>query len=109
MSFICTEDLEGRGANGLAPLKLFESLACGVVVIVIDMPFQSDVVRNGQCGFIVQENNPSELAKAVSNLLSSPEELEAMGKRARELAINEHSWYVRAKETHNVLGQILKQ
>jgi len=107
-SFICTENLEGRGATGLAPLKLFESLACGVAVIATDMPFQSDVVRNGQCGYIVPAGNPVELAKAVSRLVSSDAERGEMCKRARDVAVNEHSWFARAKDTDAVLKKVLK-
>ncbi len=107
-SFVCTENLEGRGSTGLAPLKLFESLACGIPVIATDMPFQSDVVRNGQCGYIVSAGNPAELAEAVAKLMSSPEEQAEMGKKARDVAVNEHSWYARAKDTHDILKVVIK-
>jgi glycosyltransferase involved in cell wall biosynthesis len=107
-SFVCTENLEGRGSTGLAPLKLFESLACGIPVVATDMPFQSDVVRNGQCGYIVPAGNPAELAKTVASLMSSPEDQKQMGEKARDVAVNEHSWFARARDTHDVLKAVVK-
>ncbi len=108
-SFICTENLEGRGSSGLAPLKLFESLACGLAVIATDMPFQSDVVRNGQCGYIVAAGKPGDLAKRVANLMAADEERSRMGQRARDVALKEHSWYARAKDTHDLLKEAVKK
>ncbi|MDV7340827.1 glycosyltransferase family 4 protein [Terasakiella sp. A23] len=107
-SFICTENLEGRGSTGLAPLKLFESLACGVAVVATDMPFQSDVVRNGQCGYIVPAGSPDELAATVNKLVSGADERLEMGKNARRVAVEEHSWYARAKDTHDLLKTVVK-
>ncbi|NVJ91200.1 MAG: glycosyltransferase family 4 protein [Methylocystaceae bacterium] len=107
-SFICTENLEGRGSTGLAPLKLFESLACGLPVIATNMPFQSDVVRQGQCGYIVPAGDAKELAKAVVTLMASKDEAIEMGKRARAVAVEEHSWYARAKDTHDVLNAAIE-
>ncbi|MCW9034206.1 MAG: glycosyltransferase family 4 protein [Rhodospirillales bacterium] len=106
-SFVCTENLEGRGSTGLAPLKLFESMACGIPVIASDMPFQSDVVRTGQCGYIVPAGDSKELAKTVAKLVSNNKDRLLFGKNAREIALNEHSWYARAKDTHDVLTSIL--
>ncbi|NVK18572.1 MAG: glycosyltransferase family 4 protein [Methylocystaceae bacterium] len=107
-SFICTENLEGRGSTGLAPLKLFESLACGIPVIASDMPFQSDVVRNGQCGYIVPAGQPDELASVVNKLLANPKESQKMGENARMVAVEDHSWFARAKDTHVLLKSVVK-
>lgn len=102
-SFVCMENLEGRASTGLAPLKLFESLASGVPVIATDMPFLADIVRKAACGYVVAPGNPSVLAKAASDLTDDPVAAAVMGTNARKAALEDHSWEARARDTHDVL------
>lgn len=83
----------------MMPLKLFESLACGVPVVVSDYPGIADTVRAVGCGLVVAPGNPRELAQAVSRIWSSPD---ASGERGRAWVEVEHSWKARAKETRQV-------
>lgn len=106
-SFVCTENLEGRGATGLAPLKLFESLASGVPVIATEMPFQAEIVTNGACGYVVPAGNAANLAHTVAQLAADPAAAETMGKNARAVAVRDHSWAARARDTHDVLLKVL--
>lgn len=106
-SFVCTENLEGRGSTGLAPLKLFESLACGLPVIATEMPFQAEIVRDGACGYVVTAGDAANLARTVSTLVGDPAARVEMGKKARALAVKDHSWAARARDTHKVLVQVL--
>lgn len=107
-SFVCTENLQGRANTGLAPLKLFESLACGLPVIATEMPFQADVVRDGACGYVIEAGNPAVLAKTVAKLLADPAGSAKMSKNARAAAVQDHSWQARAKDTDDVLNRILR-
>lgn len=106
-SFVCTEDTRGRSATGLAPLKLFESLASGIPVVATEMPFQADIVRSGKCGYIVPPGNAAELARVVSELAGDPERAWELGRNARAVAVHEHSWAARAKDTHDLLLRAL--
>jgi len=108
-SFVCTENLEGRGGTGLAPLKLFESLACGLAVIATDMPFQAEVVRDGKCGVIVEPGDYAGLAAQVAALLSDEDARRKMGENARRVAVEDHSWRARARDTHELLFHVLGQ
>ncbi|MGA8363654.1 MAG: glycosyltransferase family 4 protein [Solirubrobacteraceae bacterium] len=49
-----------------------EALACGVPVVATDVGAVSEVVRSGENGYIVQSNNPPELARQVEVLLANP-------------------------------------
>lgn len=99
----------GRSATGLNPLKVFETLACGVPAIVTDFPGQADLVREGQCGIVVPPDDPTELARAVAYLYNHPEERAMMGRRGRELVEKEHSWDRRAEATDFILREVLLQ
>ncbi|MFN6991322.1 MAG: glycosyltransferase [Fervidobacterium sp.] len=93
--------------EGLSPLKLYESLACGIPVIVTDFPEISDIVRNGECGIVVKYNSPEEIAKAVRFLFENPGIRDLMGKKARKIAAEEHSWDKRAEQVDLILKHLV--
>lgn len=98
---------DGRSDTGLYPLKVFETLGCGVPGIVTDFPGQADLIREGRCGLIIPPEDPQALAQAVAYLYNHPEERNAMGKRGRAIVVSEHSWDDRADRTERVLERVL--
>lgn len=95
--------------TGLLPLKLFESLACSVPVIVSDWPGMADFVREHQCGIVVPPGDPEALALAVSELVSAPAEARMMGCRGAEAVRSSHSWDAKAEETFHIIHEVLSQ
>ena len=93
---------------GLSPLKLYETLACGVPAIVSDLPGQAEIIRQYRCGLVVPMAAPEEVARAVRYLAEHPEEREEMGKRGRRAVVADHSWQRRAVDTEAVLFHVLK-
>ncbi len=89
--------------TGVVPLKLFEAMACGVPVIVTDLPGQADIVSGSGCGLVVPPEDPAAIAAAVSTLDSDPELARQMGQRAREAALDKYSWDASAARTHAIL------
>lgn len=100
-------NLGERSSTGLFPLKLFETMACGVPVIVTDFPGQSELVRQGQCGLVIPPDDAQALAEAVSRLFNHAEEAKMMGERGRQMIEQAHSWDARSEETHQVLIEVL--
>lgn len=101
-------DPGGRASTtGLFPLKLFETLACGVPAVVTDFPGVADLVREDDCGLVIPPEDPEALAQAVDYLHRHPDKRELMGRRGRELVEREHSWDRRAKDTDAVLDGVL--
>ncbi len=96
----------GRSATGLNPLKVFETLACGVPVVVTDFPGQAALVRDGMCGIVIPPEDPGALARAVAYLYNHPHERALMGRRGRELVEKEHSWDRRAEQTNHILRRL---
>jgi glycosyltransferase involved in cell wall biosynthesis len=93
----------GRSDTGLYPLKLFETLACGVPVIVTDFPGQADLVRNGKCGIVIKDGDSEALANAVSEIYANPEDRNRMGENGAKLIRDYHTWDARAAQTHDIL------
>lgn len=56
------------------PLVLIEALQHGLPCVAFDCPFgPKDVIDNGQCGYIIKENNIPQFAKKLSELIESQE------------------------------------
>jgi D-inositol-3-phosphate glycosyltransferase len=54
---------------GLVPL---ESLACGTPVAVTDVGDLKKIIKHGESGYILKDNSPGEIARAISYQLSLP-------------------------------------
>lgn len=100
---------EGRsGPAGLNPLKVFETLACGVPAIVSDFPGQADLVRDHRCGLVIPGGSGDALARAVRHLWRHPGERTAMGRRGRAAVVRAHSWRARAMATSDLLLDVIR-
>ena len=93
----------GRSETGLFPLKLFESLACGIPVVVTDFPGQSDLVKKYECGLVIPHDKPETLAHAVSYIFQNPKKGKLMGNKGRKAVNQEHTWDKRAADTDEVI------
>lgn len=98
-----------RSATGLAPIKLFEALACGKPVIVSDLPGLAELVETAQCGKVFPPENSKALASAVAELAASPKIANEMGRRGLQWILAAHSWEHRVCETDRFLRQFLSR
>jgi len=96
-----------RSLTGLYPLKLFESLACGVPVIVSDWPGMADLVREHQCGIVIPPGDSNALAYAVAELAADPVSARAMGLRGAAEVRKNHSWEAKAEDTYKIISGVL--
>lgn len=101
-------DVSGRAATGVAPLKLFETLAAGLPVIATDYPTQADFVTGNACGIVVQPGDGAALARAVAAIVADPEAARAMGARGRAAVVAEHSWDHRAAQVDRLLRGLVR-
>jgi len=92
-----------RAGTGLSPLKSYETLACGVPVIVADIPGGRELVREASCGIVVPVDDARALASAVARITRDPSEAAAMGRRGRDAVVASHSWDERAAATLRVI------
>jgi glycosyltransferase involved in cell wall biosynthesis len=70
--------------------SLIEACAAGCPVISYDVEWHYELVKNGETGFLIAENDCDALTQAVAYLLDHPKEAEEMGANARELAMVRH-------------------
>lgn len=108
-SLCVIESQDGRSDSGVAPLKLFEAMACGVPVIVSDLPFQSEVVRGADAGLIVPPAKAPAITSAVRSLADNPEGARLMGSNGAAYVVREASWRHRGKEIDRILRSVVSQ
>jgi colanic acid biosynthesis glycosyl transferase WcaI len=80
--------LDPRVADCLMPSKLYGILASGTPLLAI-APQEcelADLVRQHRVGQVVAAGQPQVLATAIEEVVADPEEIDAMGRRARDLA-----------------------
>jgi glycogen(starch) synthase len=74
------------------PNVLLEAMGLGVVPIVSDAGAMAEVVQDGETGFVFATGDREGAADAASRALAqTPEEREAMGRRARECVTDKYS------------------
>lgn len=76
----------------LLGLVLLEAMASGTPVIASRVGGMIEVVEHGTSGFLVEPGNILELRYRLAELLGDRELAQAMGRRARELALERFTW-----------------
>jgi L-malate glycosyltransferase len=79
--FLLPSDQESFG------LAALESLASGVPVVASDVGGVSEVVTQGETGWLVPARDPTSMARAVLSLLTDPARATAMRRAARQAAL----------------------
>ena len=92
-----------------APLKTLEYLASGKPVIITNIPFHKRIFEKGECGVILDTNNPKDLASAIRYLYENKGKLTNMGKRGREIVQKYHTWEHEALELEKFLQTIIER
>ncbi|WP_417454743.1 glycosyltransferase family 4 protein [Kiloniella sp.] len=107
LSFVLTQDTDGRGQFGLYPLKLFEAMAAGVPVITTRLPGQKDIVINNDCGIVIPNSSPETLCEAVTSIHKNQSRAKKYGWNGRQAAEELYSWKQLAKRTDTILQKLL--
>lgn len=84
-------------------MVLAEANACGCPVVASRVGGIPHVVREGQNGLLACPGDVEDLARALSTLLGDRGLAERMGRRGRELVVNQHGWDALTRRTEQVL------
>lgn len=74
------------------PTKMFEYFAAGVPVIASDFPLWRTIVEEHECGLLVNQESPEDIARALKQYSENPDLLELHSTNARKLAVEQFNW-----------------
>lgn len=78
---VCSSRFEGFG------MVIVEAMACGLPVVSFDCPWgPRSIIKDGEDGFIVENDNPSALAQGILSLINDKDKRETMSGAARKNA-----------------------
>ncbi len=79
------------------PTKLFEYMGAGLPVIASRFLACRDVIREHECGVLVDPRDPDEIAWAMLNVFNDPAAAAAMGERGRHAIMGRYEWASEAR------------
>ncbi len=94
---------------GTSPNKFFDYIASGLPVLNNYPGWLAGMIDENQCGKVVEPNDPKAFADAVVWMRDHPDELKAMGPRARKLAETQFSRQVLGEQFVRILEQVYEQ
>jgi glycosyltransferase involved in cell wall biosynthesis len=80
----CRVDADGAMDN--LPTVVMEAMASALPVVATDIGGIAEMVRNGETGLLVSQNDPNATAEALSRLIANRGLAQSFGRRGRERA-----------------------
>jgi len=73
------------------PYSILEAMACSKPVVATAVNGCSEVVINGQTGYLVEDGDAFGWAKSILNLIANPQQAQLMGHAGRQLVEEKYS------------------
>jgi glycosyltransferase involved in cell wall biosynthesis len=91
-SLVCIPRKPFEVCNIVPPLKLVEAMSLGKPVVVPDLPVFRDELGEKPVGLFFCSGDSKDLARVLRQALESPDEMHAMGLRARAYVESNRTW-----------------
>jgi len=85
-----------------------EGMACGTIVVATPVGGVPDLVKDGETGFILEDNSPECIAKTVIKALVHPH-LDEIAKAARKLIEDEYAYDVMVEKCRESLSRLKRE
>lgn len=89
------------------PQSIMGGMAAGLPIVASDVGGVSEVIRDGQTGVLVAENDEEGFAAAVIRLLENPEQARRMGEAARQAIESELSTEMAVRRVERMYREML--
>lgn len=80
------------------PTKLFETLGFGVPVITTGIGQRGRIIKEENCGIVIDEVSPESIADAAKILIGNPELRRKMGENGQRAIREKYNWDISVKE-----------
>ena len=84
-----------------------EAMSCGCPVVTSDADGFTEVVKNGETGFIVPKRNPEATANAIQKIVDNASLRDSMGKAGRERVKSLYDWEDNVNTMVSIYNKIL--
>ena len=84
-----------------------EAMACECPVITSDADGFTEVVKDGETGFIVPKRNIEETAKAIQRFIDDPMLRNKMGRKGRKRVIELYDWNKNVENMISIYNAII--
>jgi glycosyltransferase involved in cell wall biosynthesis len=74
------------------PIKLFEYMICGKPVIASNLSAMGKIVKESECGILVDPTDIDEITEAIIYLIEHQEEAKKMGENGRRAVEDKYNW-----------------
>jgi len=80
--------------HGACPNKLGQYMQAGLAIASANLPFVKSILKASECGVIYDDQNQSALSDSLTELIDTPDRVQAMGKAGKAFAINIYNFDV---------------
>lgn len=81
------------------PHKMFDYMAGELVVIAPAFAEEvAAIVRDAQCGLLIDPSRPDSIAEAIDHLCDNPDQLRMLGRSGRAAVLNRYNWEAEAEK-----------
>jgi len=87
------------------PHIVFEAMACGTPVLAVPVGVIPDVIKDGETGFVMEDNSPECIARNIIRALNHPN-LNQIAKAARELVEREYTHEAAVMRYRSILANL---
>ncbi len=93
----------------VSPLKPFEAMSSGKVVITSSVKALAEIIEHEKTGLVFEKDNSMDLADKLESVILNPELRGTLGVNARNWVEKNHSWEKISKRVLDVYQQILEE
>ena len=93
----------------VSPLKPFEAMGTGKVLITSDVAALAEIVDDGKTGLLHRKDDAAHLAEKLKEAITDSELREKLGQQAREWVCETHSWDVISSRVTEVYTRLLEE
>ena len=99
----------GSKLGFFSPLKLYEYIACARPVIASRVEGISEIVEEGNCGYLFDPDDVSSLVSSIIESYNARDKLPELGKNGRRFIEDKFSWQQVADRVQSVLKEAVGQ
>ena len=93
----------------VSPLKPFEAMASGKVLITSSVQALAEIVDDGTTGLVFEKDNAKDLAAKLESVLLDANLRKKIGENANKWVLENHSWDVISERVTDIYDKILEE